>query len=185
MPAQKGKGNAKRTEAVQVSEETLIFDPASSTPYDDVFKTMVFDHTRLVIPLINEAFHEDYTGDERIEFRPHEHFINKPGGVQEKRIMDCCILIWRRGRRRAYIIECETNADGTVLIRLFEYSVVAALDGATMEGNALRVTFPRTALIVLRSRKDALDEKTVLVEFPDGQVVNYCQATNAFDPLAT
>ena len=42
-----------------------------------------------------------------------------------------------------------------------------------MEGNTLRVTFPRMVLIVLRSKPEALDEKTVLVEFPDGQTVNY------------
>ena len=82
-------------------------------------------------------------------------------------------LIWRGGKCRAYIIECETNADGTILIRLFEYSFLAAVDSATMEGNTLRVTFPRMVLIVLRSKPKALDEKTVLVEFPDGQTVNY------------
>ena len=183
MPNKKSKGkkqgqekNAKQTQAVQpilVSEETLIFDPTSSTPFDDVFKTLLYDHTRLVIPLVNKAFHENYTGDERIEFRPHEHLINKPGGEQEKRILDCYFLIWRGDEHRAYIIECQTNADGTILIRLFEYSFLAALDGAAMEGNVLRVPFPRMVLIVLRSQGEALDEKTVLVEFPDGQTVNY------------
>ena len=175
MPHRKSKGKkaAKQAEAVQVAEATFVFDPTSNTPFDDVFKTLLYDHTRLVIPLINRAFHENYTGDERIEFRPHEHFINKPGGKQEKRVMDCFLLIWRDGKWRAYIIECETNADGTILIRLFEYSFLAALDGATMEGNVLRISFPRMVLVVLRSQKDALDEKTVLVEFPDGQTVNY------------
>ena len=71
MPNKQSKGKkqgqekgAKQTQAVQpilVSEETLIFDPTSSTPFDDVFKTLLYDHTRLVIPLINKAFHENYT----------------------------------------------------------------------------------------------------------------------------
>ena len=94
MSTEKSKGEkaAKLAEAVlpiQVAEETLVFDPTSNTPFDDVFKTLLYDHTRLVIPLINKAFHENYAGDERIEFRPHEHLINKPGGKQEKRILDC------------------------------------------------------------------------------------------------
>ena len=46
------------------------------TPYDDVFKTMLVDHTPLIIPLINEAFGEDYTGEERIELLPVERFID-------------------------------------------------------------------------------------------------------------
>ena len=37
----------------------------------------------------------------------------------------------------------------------------------------LRVPFPRMVLIVLRSQGEALDEKMVLVEFPDGQTVSY------------
>ena len=161
----KSKKSAKQAEAVQpvqLSTGTFIFKPTSSTPFDDVFKTTLHDHTHLVIPLINKAFNENYTGDEHIEFRPRERLINKPGGEQEKRIMDCYFLIWRGGKCRAYIIECETNADGTILIRLFEYSFLAALDGAAMEGNVLRVPFPRMVLIVLRSQGEALDEKTVL-----------------------
>ena len=99
----KGKKSAKQAKAVQpvqVAEETFVFDPTSSTPFDDVFKTTLHDHTHLVIPLINKAFHENYTGDERVEFRPQEHLINKPGGEQEKRIMDCYLLIWRDGKCR-------------------------------------------------------------------------------------
>lgn len=32
-----------------------------STPYDDVFRTLVVDCRQLVIPLLNEAFDEHYT----------------------------------------------------------------------------------------------------------------------------
>ncbi len=49
----------------------------SSTPYDDVFRTLVNDCSKLVIPLINEAFGEHYSGDEEIRFSPNEHFLNQ------------------------------------------------------------------------------------------------------------
>lgn len=34
----------------------------TSTPYDDVFKTLLNDCTKLIIPVINEIFGEHYTG---------------------------------------------------------------------------------------------------------------------------
>jgi hypothetical protein len=47
-----------------------------STPYDDVYKTLLNDCTSLIIPVVNEMFGEHYTGNETIEFLPNEHFIN-------------------------------------------------------------------------------------------------------------
>lgn len=44
--------------------------------YDGVFRTIVNDCRKLIIPVINEVFAEDYTGNEKIEFSPNEHFID-------------------------------------------------------------------------------------------------------------
>ena len=44
--------------------------------------------SKLIIPVINEVFGEEYTGDEIIDFSPNEHYINKQGGIEEKRITD-------------------------------------------------------------------------------------------------
>ena len=40
----------------------------SSTPYDDVFRTMLNDCPKLVLAVVNEAFGEHYTGEEKIIF---------------------------------------------------------------------------------------------------------------------
>ena len=37
----------------------------SSTPYDDVFRTLLTDCTELMIPVVNEIFHTNYTGNEK------------------------------------------------------------------------------------------------------------------------
>ena len=42
----------------------------TSTPYDDVFRTLLNDCSSLIIPMINEIFGENYTGNERIIFSP-------------------------------------------------------------------------------------------------------------------
>ena len=48
----------------------------TSTPYDDVFRTLLNDCSQLVIPVINEVFGENYSGKEEIIFSPNEHFLN-------------------------------------------------------------------------------------------------------------
>lgn len=39
-----------------------------NTPYDDVHKTLVNDCKELLIPLVNETFHEHFAGNEKIKF---------------------------------------------------------------------------------------------------------------------
>ena len=46
----------------------------TSTPYDDVFRTLLNDCSSLIIPVINEIVGEDYSGQEKIIFSPNEHF---------------------------------------------------------------------------------------------------------------
>ena len=39
---------------------------SSNTPYDDVFRTLLTDCSSLIIPVVNEIFHENYTGEEAV-----------------------------------------------------------------------------------------------------------------------
>ena len=64
-----------------------------STPYDDVFRTLLNDCRRLIIPVINEIFHEDFSGDEEIVFMPETHFLNQQDGGEEKRVTDTSFKI--------------------------------------------------------------------------------------------
>ena len=57
----------------------------SSTPYDDVFRTLLNDCSSLILPVINELFGEHYTGKEKIIFSPNEHFLNRQDGDEESR----------------------------------------------------------------------------------------------------
>jgi hypothetical protein len=41
--------------------------------YDGAFRTILNDCRQMIIPVINEIFKEDYTGNEIIEFHPNEH----------------------------------------------------------------------------------------------------------------
>ena len=48
-----------------------------ATIYDGAFRTILNDCRKLIIPIINEIFHETYTGEEEIRFSPNEHFLDR------------------------------------------------------------------------------------------------------------
>ena len=141
----------------------------SSTPYDDVFRTLLNDCTSLIFAVINEAFHENYTGNERIEFQPNEHFVNQQDGKEQKRITDSVLTIYSAVPRR-YHIECESTADGRILIRIFEYDAQIALDNGKLEGNTLRVKFPNSAVLYLRSTASTPDAMKIIIETAGGEI---------------
>ena len=64
-----------------------------NTPYDDVFRTLLNDCRRLIIPVINEIFHENFRGDEEIVFMLETHFLNQQDGGEEKRVTDTSFKI--------------------------------------------------------------------------------------------
>ena len=45
--------------------------------YDGAFRTILNDCQQMISPVINGIFKEDYTGNEKIEFHPNEHFIDQ------------------------------------------------------------------------------------------------------------
>ena len=175
-------GKTQRISGARAGEERVIEQKAAApdleasanvgTPYDDVFKTMALYVARLLLPVLNELFGTRYTGEERLEHRNGEHFAAQPDGTQRKRMTDSHFVVLG-DERRAYVIECQTEPDGTILIRIFEYVLQVALEGATLEGDTLKVEFPRAAIIALRSRESTPKEMTVQVRFPNGEAVSY------------
>ena len=143
-----------------------------NTPYDDVFRTLLNDCSSLIIPVVNEIFHESYSGDEAVEFYPNEHFVNGQDGTERERVTDSCFGI--RGRAlKKYHIECQSTSDDTMLVRMFEYDAQIALDAVEVEGGVLTVRFPASAILYLRCRATTPDVLTVRIELPDGGAAAY------------
>ena len=113
-----------------------------NTPYDDVFRTLLTDCTELMIPVVNEIFHTDYTGKETI-----------------------CLL-----QRKRYHIECQSTEDGSMIIRMFEYDVQLALENKEMTADTLTVRFPDSAIVSLRHSKNTPEVMTVKVQTPGGRI---------------
>lgn len=138
--------------------------------YDGVFRTILNDCRKLVIPVINEIFGETYTGEEEIEFIPNEHFLDQQDAADQKRITDTNFTVFGKTQKK-YHIECESGyPDGRITIRLFEYDAQIALDEGEVTEETLTVTFPNTAVLYLRTRKKTPDKMKYVIVTPGGTV---------------
>ena len=156
-----------------------------NTPYDDVFRTLLTDCTELMIPVVNELFHTNYTGKEKICLLQNEHFIQMPDGSEQERITDSSFEIIREeteksdctpstnqsvSLRNRYHIECQSTEDGTMIIRMFEYDTQLVLENRTLTINALTVRFPDSAIVSLRHTKNTPEVMTITVVTPGGNI---------------
>ncbi len=139
------------------------------TPYDDVFRTLVNDCTSLMIPVVNEVFGEHYTGEEKVTILPGERFIKRQGTDTKEKITDSCFEIHGITIKR-YHMECQSTADHSMLIRMFEYDSQIALDNGEVIGNCLTLTFPCSAVLYLRHTKNTPDVMTLEIKTPGGDI---------------
>ena len=147
------------------------FNKNTPTPYDDAFRTMMNDCVRLLIPVINEVFGKNYSGNEKIIFRPNEHFMNQQDGKEQKRITDSSFsIISEDNLEEKFILECQSTDDDTLLIRIFEYITQEALDSGTINKYKLTVTIPHAAVLFLRSKKSTPHSMNIVINTPGGSV---------------
>ena len=138
--------------------------------YDGAFRTILNDCRQMIIPVINEVFKEDYTGNEIIEFHPNEHFIEQQDSANQERITDTNFIIYGK-KKKKYHLECESSLpDGRMTIRLFEYDAQIALDEGEVVNETLTVTFPNTAVLYLRNYKKTPDKMRYVIKTPGGTV---------------
>ena len=138
--------------------------------YDGAFRTILNDCRKLVIPVINEIFDENYTGNEEIQFFPNEHFLDQQDGADKERITDTNLRIIGKETKK-YHIECESSLpDGKITVRLFEYDAQIALDEGMVTKETLTVTFPNTAVLYLRTYQKTPDKMKYVIVPPGGTV---------------
>lgn len=123
-----------------------------------------------MIPVINEVFGEDYSGEEQIVFSPNEHFLNQQDGNEAERITDTSFKILGKEWKK-YHWECQSSTDNSMLVRFFEYDTQIALDEGELEGGILTVTFPHSAVLFLRCSAATPDKMKVRMVTPGGSIV--------------
>lgn len=142
----------------------------SSTVFDDVFRTMLEKIPEIMIPLINEVFRTDYPEDEEIVQLKNEHYTES-GTI----ITDCVLGIGGK----QYHLECQSKPDRTIALRIIEYDMAIALQGAK-KANLTKgseydyeLTFPHSCVLYLRDNSRTKEEVNVRINFQDGSFHRY------------
>ena len=135
------------------------------TPYDDSVRTLLTDCKRLIVPLVNEMFGENWQETENVELYQNEVFITT--GADEKRITDSNFTI---GNSRRYHIECQSSVDGTMTVRIFEYSTQIAITTAESDVSKTVFTMPASGILYLRCNDSTPDSHEIVVNTPGGTV---------------
>lgn len=158
-----------------MTNEQRNADPVNSeTAYDDAFKTMQGECDDLVIPFVNHMFGEHYDRTAVIRRLNDEHHTEDLDGTDMKRITDSRFDIVFENVVRRYHMECESKKyDGTILVRIFEYDALVAREDAQKSTDCIRVRFPRTGVLVLRSSGNTPDKARIEMELPGGQCPSY------------
>lgn len=141
-----------------------------STPYDDVFRTLLTDCKKLIIPVVNEIFKEEYTGREQVILKENEIFLRQQNGGEDKRITDSSFAIVDGTVSKSYHLECQSSTDGSMVIRIYEYDSQIALKDSSLTNGVLNVNFPQSAVLYLRHNKNTPDTLTICIHTPGGSV---------------
>ena len=141
--------------------------------YDDVFKTMKFRHAKFFISAINYAFGTDYPLDVKAENITTEGYLQnqQSDGMIKINGLDSDMVLKINGL--PYLMECQAYEDGAIALRIAEYSFVAAMKNAVISDGSVEMTFPRYAVVYVKSTKNTPKTTHITFVFPDGQKVYY------------
>ncbi len=145
-------------------ETTQEENAVHSTIFDDVFRTIAQKMPQLLIPLINEVFHTNYSEDTDFEQLRNEHY-EKYGKI----ITDSIIRIGPH----LYHIECQSERDADMVIRMFEYDISIALEHTSKIEDTWQIEFPQSCVLYVRNHRHLPESHTAIVKFADGQQVTY------------
>ncbi len=158
------KQTKERLPSVTSQEVTQEEKADRSTIFDDVFRTIAQKMPQLLIPLINEVFHTNYSEDTDFEQLRNEHY-EKYGKI----ITDSIIRIGPH----LYHIECQSERDADMVIRMFEYDISIALEHTSKIEDTWQIEFPQSCVLYVRNHRHLPESHTAIVKFADGQQVTY------------
>ena len=160
----------KPSESEELSYEIDNEESNSTTPFDDSFRTLLEAVPEVFIPLINEVYGTDYSLNENVIQFKNEHVISG-----KKLITDSHLYVGELSLRdHHYHFECESNPDGTIVLRMMQYDMLIALD--TIEKTAsdeYRMRLPKSAVLYIRHNKATPDHIIVKLQNENNESLNH------------
>lgn len=133
--------------------------------FDDVFRTMLERIPEVMIPLINEVFGTRYAENETITQLKNEYYTRN-GAIITDCVLDIC--------GRQYHLECQSNPDNTIALRMIEYDIAIALQSAKRVAitsgseHDYEMTFPISCVFYLRHNGQTKKKANIRIRFQDG-----------------
>ncbi|MCR5420197.1 MAG: hypothetical protein K6E98_04245 [Lachnospiraceae bacterium] len=137
--------------------------PKPST-FDNVFRTIAQKMPFMMVALINEVFDKNYPDNVKYTQLRNE-FLTEEGKI----ITDSIFMI----KNKYYHIECQSNPDSTMEVRMIEYDFMIAHEHARKEKGTYVINFPESAVLYLRHKKNTPDNLKVIVNMPNGESFDY------------
>ena len=144
--------------------------PKNNNDYDDIFKTLKYNHKCLFISLINKAFNKSYPLNIVPTILPTDSYIENPDTDKiEERESDLLMSICGD----TYLIECQSYEDGTMAIRIAEYAFLSARNSAVWENGRVILNMPAYVVVYIKSSEHTPLYTEITLKFPNGESVNY------------
>ena len=139
--------------------------------WDEIMKKEVFLLPEQLFPLIREVHGKEYPRDTPIRLMATEYSVERLD-TKEISSIRADITVQVAGSD-IYHFECEIKKDETMVIRMFEYDVHAAITYAEDEKAGYRIRFPHSAVLYLENSRTMPDELVCPVIFQDGTTHEY------------
>ncbi len=135
-----------------------------NTAYDDVFRTLLNDSPRLIIPVVNEIFKTAYNARDKVVLSNNELYEKAPNGEQAEKITDSCFSIGNT----LYHIECQSTPETSIGMRMIEYDMLIAIREMKKNPLSPRIYYPYSAVLYLRSSHNTPEIMEIPVKIPSG-----------------
>ena len=144
--------------------------------FDLMFKSIIKGaSSSAIVHLINGIYKKNYPLDTSVKIEPTEFVKEHPkSGKLEKIVSDIIVTLSGENFRDTYLMEAQIDDDVEMSLRIFNYSIFAALEGRTIsnDGSDMQIDMPAPAVIFWESSKSK-DIISIRIRFPNKRVVVY------------
>ena len=126
--------------------------------WDMIFKTLLQEMPQMVLPLINEAFHENYAMNAQIISLNNE-FYNADGS---KVVSDTSFQV----KHKLYHFECQFSNGMEMAFRMFEYDFHIALSDAKRKNRLDEFVFPKSCVVYITSNQNNPKRLRMTIKLP-------------------
>ena len=144
--------------------------------FDLMFKSIIKGaSSSALVHLINGIYKKNYSLDTPVKIEPTEFVKEHPkSGKLEKIVSDIIVTLSGENFRDTYLMEAQIDDNAEMSLRIFNYSIFAALEGRTIsnDGSDMQIDMPAPAVIFWESSKSK-DIVSIRIRFPGKRVVVY------------